>query len=175
MNADFDIGLVSVGHRRAAPSANGGLYSPGCEMRRAVSMKFTEYEMTAAVDAVARRLFAAGRAPWGRGGVEEAWRSLPAIDKYKRKSMAGELVLPILHALPERPTVGARPQFNNDEYAAAAEQASRAQLEYRSPGAWDELPARRRRRLVRTSVALTRTAVRAMPVRQEPDENVELQ
>lgn len=133
-------------------------------------MKFTELEMTAAVDAVAHCLFTATGAPWRRGGVEAAWERLAPIERYNRRSAAGEMVLPALRALPERPTAGAQPVFNDAEYAEAAEDASRALLENRSPGAWDRMPARRRRRLVRTTVALTRIAVKAMPLRQDPDD-----
>jgi hypothetical protein len=82
------------------------------------------------------------------------------------------MVLPALQALPERPTVGARPVFDAREYAEAAEAASRQLLEHRNPGAWDEMPGGRRRRLVRTTAALTRSAVQTMPVRQDPDDLV---
>jgi hypothetical protein len=133
-------------------------------------MEFTEREMTVAVDAVARRLFATTRLPWRRGGVAAAWEALPPIERYNRRKPVGDAVLPALQALPERPTVGSRPRFSDEEYTAAAEQASRALLEQRKPGAWDDLPERRRRRLVRTTAALTRSAVEAMPVRQEPDD-----
>jgi hypothetical protein len=126
--------------------------------------------MTAGVDAVARQLFAATRPPWRRRGTDADWEALAPIDKYNRRSAVGEMVLPALQALPERPTVGATPTFDEAEYAAAAEAASRDLMEHRSPGAWDELPERRRRRLVRATAALTRTAVRAMPVRQDPDD-----
>lgn len=125
--------------------------------------------MTTAVDAVARRLFAATRAPWRRDGGEAAWEQLPPMEKYHHRSVVGEMVLPALQSLPERPTVGARPEFSDAEYAQAAEGASRALLEYRRPGAWDTMSARRRRRLTNTTVALTRSAVEAMPVRQDPD------
>ena len=135
-----------------------------------VPMRFTEREMTAAVDAVARRLFSATRPPWRRGGVDAAWEALAPIEKYNRRSAVGEMVLPVLQALPERPTVGARPVFDDVEYAEAAEATCRAQLEHRSPGAWEKTPERRRRRLVRTTAAMTRTAVEAMPVRQDPDD-----
>jgi hypothetical protein len=132
-------------------------------------MRFTEREMTVAVDAVARRLYVATRMPWRRGGADAAWDSLGTIDRYNRKAAVGEAVLPALVALPERPTVGARPEFTKDEYAAAAEVASRTLLEQRKPGSWDALPERRRRRLVAATAALTRSAVAAMPVRQDPD------
>lgn len=124
--------------------------------------------MTAGVDAVARSLFAATRPPWRRGGVDAAWQALAPVEKYNRRSAAGDMVLPVLQALPERPAVGARPVFDDDEYANAAEAATRALLEHRSPGAWETMPERRRRRLVRATAALTRTAVNAMPVRQDP-------
>ena len=132
-------------------------------------MEFAEHEMTSAVEAVARQLFVATRPPWRRGAAGAAWERLTRIERYHRRSAVGEMVLPALRELPERPTVGARPEFTGEEYAAAAEASSRALLEHRQPGAWEELPERRRRRLVRTTAALTRTAVAAMPVRQDPD------
>ncbi len=135
-------------------------------------MRFTERELTAAVDGVARRLFAATRPPWRRRRADAAWEALPPIEKYNRRSAVGEMVLPALQALPERPTVDARPVFDDEEYAEAAEAASRQLLEHRNPGAWDTMPEGRRRRLVRTTAALTRSAVQAMPVRQDPDDLV---
>lgn len=132
-------------------------------------MEFTEREMTSAVDAIARRLFAA-RTPWRRRGSEAACEGLAPIEKYNQRAAVGEMVLPALQALPERPTVGHHPVFSADEYARAAETATRTVLEHRSPGAWDELPDRRRKRLVRSTAALTETAVKAMPVRQDPDD-----
>lgn len=131
-------------------------------------MEFTEPEMTAAVDAVARRLFAATRPPWRRSAAEAAWDGLPPIERYNRRKVVGETVLPALQALPERPTIGATPSFSDEEYLEAATAGSRALLEQRSPGAWEQLPERRRRRLVRAAAALTRTAVESMPVRRDP-------
>lgn len=132
-------------------------------------MKFTEREMTTAVDVVAQQLFAATRPPWRKGGAEQAWQELPALDRYHRKAAVGEAVLPALLALPERPTVGATPEFSDEEYADAAAQASRQLLEQRQPGEWDSLSDKKRARLVKATAALTRAAVRAMPIRQDPD------
>lgn len=131
-------------------------------------MRFTEREMTVAVDAVARELFTATR-PWMRGGGDAAWDRLTPMERYHRKSAVGEIVLPVLQSLPDRPTVGAPPAFTDSEYAEAAEAASRALLEHRQPGAWEAMPPRRRRRLVKTTVGLVRRAVHAMPVRRDPD------
>lgn len=133
-------------------------------------MRFTEPELTAAIDGVARQMFAATRPPWRRGGAEAAWESLAPFQKYQRRAAVGEVVLPALQALPERPTVGEHPHFADEEYDDAAEAASRALMEHRSPGAWDAMPERRRRRLVRSAAGLTRTAVAQMPVRRDPDD-----
>jgi len=133
-------------------------------------MRFTEREMTAAVDAVARRMFGATRPPWKRGGTDAAWDALPPIERFNRRSAVGEVVLPALTALPDRPTVGARPEFTPEELAGVAESTGRARLEHRRPGAWDAMPERRRKRLVQANVALTRLALEAMPLRQDPDD-----
>lgn len=132
-------------------------------------MEFTERELTVAVDAVARHMFAVTRPPWRRGDVDAAWESLTTIEKYNRRSVVGETLLPALQALPERPVVGARPEFSDEEYGAAAETGTRALMEHRRPGAWEKTPERRRRRLVKGTVTLLRRAVAAMPVRQDPD------
>lgn len=133
-------------------------------------MRFTEREMTVAVDAVARSTFGATRMPWRRGATDEAWESLPTIEKYNRRSVVGEMVLPALQALPERPTVGATPAFSDEEYTAAAEVSARSLLEQRSPGSWEAMSERRRRALVKTTAAVTRAAVESMPLRQDPDD-----
>ena len=131
-------------------------------------MKFTERELTVAVEAVAKQMLS-GAKPWRRGKVEEAWERLGIFDRYQRKATAGEVVLPVLVALPERPTVGARPEFSRAEYSAAAEEGCRSLVDAQSPGRWDRLSGGKRKRLVLVAVAMTRLAVEAMPVRQDPD------
>lgn len=147
------------------PAVLAAYADPGADW---LPMDFTEREMTVAVDAVARRTYAATRPPWRRGDVDASWEGLPPVEKYNRRAAVGEMVLPVLQALPERPTIGSRPAFDDAEYVEAAAAATRALLEHRSPGTWEAMPERRRRRLVRTTVALTRSAVEAMPVRQDP-------
>jgi len=125
--------------------------------------------MTVAVGAAAQVVHAASRPPWKRGSAEADWRALSKADQYHHKATAGEVVLPGLLALPERPTVGEAPAFTDEEYAEAAAAGARALLEQRRPGAWDGLGDRKRRALVESGVALLRAAVAAMPVRQDPD------
>lgn len=132
-------------------------------------MRFTEHEMTVAVEAVAREVHATTRPPWRRGSAAEAFDRLDRSQRYHRLAAAGEIVLPVLVALPERPTVGATPRFSAEEFADAAAAGSREVADRRTPGAWDAMPSRRRRATVAVAARLARTAVAAMPPRQDPD------
>ncbi|WP_299054672.1 hypothetical protein [uncultured Nocardioides sp.] len=131
-------------------------------------MRFTEREMTVGVKAVAQQLMVATK-PFGRGSVEERWERLTPMGRYEKLAAAGELVLPLLVGLPDRPTVGATPEFTTEEWEDAAAEAQRSAADARSPGSWDALSERKRRGAVAVVVRLGRTAVAAMPVRQDPD------
>lgn len=120
-------------------------------------MRFTEHELTVAVEAVGRRLDATTRAPWKRKKAEERWEGLSKMQRYERLSAAADLVLPVLAALPERPTVGATPVFSAQEYSAAVEQAR------------GSAAGKRERMAVVVVADLARRAVAAMPVRRDPD------
>lgn len=133
-------------------------------------MQFTEQELTAAVEAAARLTMAAGSPPWRRKDADAAWEQSPALKKYQHRAAAGELVLPVLTALPERPTVGAHPEFTDEELTGAAESVVRRQVEGRREGAWDKLSDRKRSALVAPTVAFVRAALAAMPVRRDPDD-----
>jgi hypothetical protein len=131
-------------------------------------MRFTEREMTVGVKAVAQQLMVATK-PFGRGSVDERWERLSPMQRYEKLAAAGELVLPVLVALPDRPTVGASPQFTTAEWETAATEAQRSAAEQRAPGSWDSLSDRKRRGAVAVVVRLGRVAVEAMPIRQDPD------
>ena len=132
-------------------------------------MRFTEHEMTVAVDAVARDLFVTTRPPWRRRGAQAAYNDLDRAQRYHRRAAAGEIVLPVLVALPERPTVGATPAFSDEEYADAAAAGSRQVLEHREPGAWEKQSTRQRTATVALAARLARIGVAAMPHRADPD------
>ena len=116
-------------------------------------MKFTERELTVAVDELAQQLFAATRPPWKRKGIEDAWRELPAMEKYGHRTAVADITLPVLIALPERPTVGAAPQFTDEEWVAAVNAGF--------PDRDDKHKA--------AAIAMARGAVDLMPIRQDPD------
>lgn len=113
-------------------------------------MQFTERELTVGVDLVAQQLFASSlpqrrlRKPVD---ADAAWRELPPFEKYQHKTTVADLVIPILLALPERPTVGATPEFTDEEWAEAA--------------APTDLPPE--------AVMLAVATLAAMPIRQDPD------
>ncbi len=132
-------------------------------------MRFTEHEMTVAVEAVARELFASTPRLVRKASGATEWEQLSRMARFRHLVTAGDLVLTGLVALPERPTVGATPAFTDEEYVAAATESFRTRAEQQRPGAWDALPARRRRKSIEPTVVLLRTAVRAMPHRQDPD------
>lgn len=116
-------------------------------------MRFTERELTVAVDRLAEEAFAASLPRRKRKSAEVEWQALTAIQKYGVRTTVADFAIPVLLALPDRPTVGAMPQFSDEEWA----EAGRAGF----PDADDAHRA--------TAVAMGRTAVEVMPIRQDPD------
>ena len=116
-------------------------------------MRFTERELTVAVDELAQQLFAAGRPKWKRKNAEDGWRELPPMQKYALRSSVGDLALPVLVALPERPTVGETPRFSEDEWnEAVAAGLPEADADKRA-----------------AALTMAQVAVELMPIRQDPD------
>lgn len=132
-------------------------------------MKFTEHEMTVAVEAVARASFESLPGFMRRKLGAASWAELPKMDRYRLLSTASKLVIGGLTALPERPTVGATPPFTDDEYAEAAESVLRERIDRDQPGTWESVSERKRRKQVQAAAQAIRTAVQAMPHRQDPD------
>lgn len=132
-------------------------------------MKFTEREMTEAVDAVGQKLFAATKPLKRQAAIDDAWRELPKIDKYHHRAAAGEMILTALLALPERPTVGSAPEFTPEEYAEAAAGGTQQLMDHRKPGAWDGLSHKKQQRLAQATALMVKIGVLAMPIRQDPD------
>lgn len=132
-------------------------------------MKFTEHEMTVAVEAVARGSFESLPGFMRRRLGAATWAELPKMDRYRLLSTASKLVIGGLTALPERPTVGATPPFTDDEYAEAAESVLRERTDREQPGTWESVSERKRRKQVQAAAQALRLAVQAMPHRQDPD------
>ena len=116
-------------------------------------MRFTERELTVAVDRLAEQAFAASLPRRKQKKAEAEWQALTPIQKYGVRSSVADLALPVLLALPDRPTVGAIPQFTDEEWEEAVvsgfPEGDEAQL--------------------MMALAMGRTAVEVMPIRQDPD------
>ena len=123
-------------------------------------MRFTENEMTKALEGAAKMVMSTQREVRKSGrDVEDVWRETGRFQRYQLlDSLAGQ-VLPVLTALPDvEVEPGTRPTFSDAEVEAAVEQ----QL--------GEEGGRLRRAVVhKTRVALVRAALAALPVRQDPD------
>jgi hypothetical protein len=131
-------------------------------------MRFTERELTVAVDELAQQVFGAGRSRWKRKGLEEAWLALPPMEKYGHRTAVADTVLPVLIALPERPTVGAPPEFSEVEWSQAGDAGIRQSMD-RDPGSYDALGDAERSLIVNGAIQLARAAIGVMPIRQDPD------
>lgn len=124
-------------------------------------MRFTEAELTAAMNGVAKAALAAQSKDIRKGKVdlEQAWIDLGGYGRYQLLEPLGSQVLPILTALPDRPrTVGERPSFTTAEIREAVE-ADTGQ----------EGGRLRRKALVLTRVALVQTALAHVPPWTDPD------
>ncbi len=119
-------------------------------------MRFTEHELTVAVTSAARTV-AGARAR--RRSAEEAWGAMSRIDRYHHLEAVGSQVLPVLLALPDvEVAAGTRPTFTDAQVVAAVEETL------------GEAGGRLRRKVVVAArVALVRSALAQLPVRQDPD------
>ena len=124
-------------------------------------MRFTEHELTMAVQGAAKAVVAAKDKDVRRGrvDVEDAWKALTGYARYQVIDGVGTQVLPVLIALPDvEVRAGERPTFTD-------EQVEQALAETAGEGGG------RLRRKVETAArtALVRQALASLPVRQDPD------
>lgn len=121
--------------------------------------------MTAAVAAVGQHSFEALPKIVRRRAGGATWHELTKGARYPYLRAAGDIVIPALAALPDRPTVGATPEFSAAEYEAAAHAA----LQARGAESFDQLPEKKRAKLRAQVVQVIRLAVLSIPHRQDPD------
>ena len=117
-------------------------------------MKFSERELTLAVKAAAQLVHASSK------GRKTDWESLSPYERYLVLEPVSTQVLPVLAALPEIDVPhGTRPSFSTSQLVAAVEEAL------------GEVGGRIRRKVaIAGQVALVKTALDAMPPRQDPEE-----
>jgi hypothetical protein len=119
-----------------------------------VPMKFSERELTLGVQAAAKLVHASSK------GRSTDWESLTPYERYLLLEPVSTQVLPVLAALPEiEVESGSRPSFTTTQLVAAVEEVL------------GDVGGRIRRKVaVAGHVALVKTALDAMPPRQDPGE-----
>ena len=122
-------------------------------------MRFTEHELTRALEAAAKSVLAARRGN-RRRDVEAVWQGLTRYQRYQLLDSLGDQVLPVLVGLPDVEVApGTRPTFSRADIEAAVA----AQLD---AGGGRRL---RRAAVLRVRVALVEAALAGVPPRQDPD------
>jgi hypothetical protein len=124
-------------------------------------MRFTEHELTAALNGAAKAVLAAQRKDVRRGKVDidTVWEGMSRYQRFKVLDSLGDQILPVLVALPDvEVQPGSRPSFTDAQIASVVES-----LIGESGGKL------RRKVLVAARVGLVRTALAHVPARIDPD------
>jgi hypothetical protein len=117
--------------------------------------------MTVALTAAARELVAARRKDVRAKEVtsDEVWAAMSPRERFTVLDALGDQILPVLVALPDvEVAAGTRPTFTRAQVIAAVE------AQVGDEGGW-----LRRKAAVASRVALVRTALDHLPIRQDPD------
>jgi hypothetical protein len=125
-------------------------------------MRFSEHELTAALQGAAKSVLATQRKDVrkGRVTVDEAWDAMDRYQRFKLLDALGGQVLRVLVALPDvEVETGTRPTFTDAQITAAVEETL-----------GEDAGGRMRRKVVvATRVALVKTALANVPPRSDPD------
>lgn len=122
-------------------------------------MRFTEHELTRALEAAAKSVLAARRGN-RRRDVESVWAGLTRYQRYQLLDSLGDQVLPVLVGLPDVEVApGTRPAFTRSQVEAAV-------AAHLDAGGGGRL---RRAAVLRVRVALVEAALAGVPPRQDPD------
>ena len=122
-------------------------------------MRFSEHELTRAMEAAAKSVLAARRGN-RRRDVESVWQDLTRYQRYQLLDSLGDQVLPVLVGLPDvEVPAGTRPTFTRQQ----VEEAVAARLDAAGGGRL------RRAAVLRVRVALVEAALAGVPPRQDPD------
>ena len=123
-------------------------------------MRFTEYELTAALTGAAKSVVAA-RKEFRKSGVDvdTAWDSMDRYERFQLLDGLGSQILPVLTALPDvEVPPGTRPSYTDRQVSETV-----AGL------VGDDLGTLRRAVVVKARTALVQTALASVPPRMDPD------
>jgi len=124
-------------------------------------MRFTEGELTGAVEGAAKSVLARQdrQVRKGRRTADDAWGALSRYQRYRMLAGLGDQLLGVLVALPDvEVTVGTRPTFTDEQVAAAVREQ-----------AGEELGGMRGKVMLKARVALVQLALSHVPPRADPD------
>ena len=123
-------------------------------------MRFTERELTVALEGAAKSVLAAQdkTVRKGRRTADEAWLALTKYQRFQLLDGLGDQLLAVLVALPDVEVApGTRPTFTDAQVRAAVEERL------------GEVRGVRRKVLLEARVALVQLALQHVPPRQDPD------
>jgi hypothetical protein len=123
-------------------------------------MRFTEYELTAALTGAAKSVVAA-RKEFRKSGVDvdTAWDSMDRYERFQLLDGLGSQILPVLTALPDvEVPPGTRPSYTDRQVSETV--AGLVE---------DDLGRLRRAVVVKARTALVQTALASVPPRMDPD------
>jgi hypothetical protein len=138
------------------PGGCGGLIG----VREADTVRFTERELTVALEGAAKSMLAAQdkTVRKGRRTADEAWDSLTKYQRFQLLDGLGDQLLSVLVALPDvEVEVGTRPTFTDAQIRVAVEERL------------GDLRALKRKVVLEARVALVKVALESVPPRQDPD------
>jgi hypothetical protein len=124
-------------------------------------VRFTEYELTAALTGAAKAVVAARRKDVRRGRVDidTAWEEMDRYQRFQILDQLGGQLLPVLVALPDVEVApGTRASYSDREVAETVEAVL-----------GDAGGRLKRAVLVKARTALAQTALAHLPPRQDPD------
>jgi hypothetical protein len=123
-------------------------------------MRFTEYELTAALTGAAKSVVAA-RKEFRKSGVDvdTAWDSMDRYERFQLLDGLGSQILPVLTALPDvEVPPGTRPSYTDRQVSETV--AGLVE---------NDLGRLRRAVVVKARTALVQTALASVPPRMDPD------
>ena len=123
-------------------------------------MRFTERELTVALEGAAKSVLAAQdkSVRKGRRTADDAWAELGRFQRFQLLDGLGDQLLPVLVALPDvEVEIGTRPTFTDTQIRAAVEERL------------GDVRGLKRRVVLEARVALVKVALESVPPRQDPD------
>ena len=123
-------------------------------------MRFTERELTVALEGAAKSVLAAQdrTVRKGRRTADDAWAELTRYQRFQMLDGLGDQLLPVLVSLPDvEVTAGTRPTFTDAQISAAVEERL------------GDVRGLKRKVVLAGRVALVKLALEAVPPRADPD------